>query len=512
MSGPSTQLLPREKRRFSLRLRVMAAIVIAAVAPELLVFLWTQVDRDVPGHMGATVRDAARDATNLLVGVVASAKGEFPEEALIRMAGARKVRLRILDDQAATLFDVDADAPGDPFNRVESFFLSAGDAPTMRDFDAQLGPMLARPEVILAKRAGSYTACDYLPIVLCQSIAVARGERTYLVHVQMSSRRAVSEVYALRSHLLRLSLIILPLAFVLAFYTGRRVVRPIERLREQALAKATAENPSATLRLERRDEVGVLADAFNVLLVALEKKRADNEAFVADLVHELKNPVAAVRAAADTLGESAVDPERAARLSRVLRDSTNKLDRLVTQFLELARAEAGMPNEERSEVDLAALTQGLVNSLRDDPRHAGITFVLKELEAAHGKAVVRGVAHRLDALFRELLENAASFAGEGGRVAAILGVTSAEVVVAIRDTGPGIASEDLPRVFTRFFTTRGRQRGTGLGLSLVKAVAEAHGGRVTVSLGAAAAEEPSDASAAKAEWTTFEVRLPRWVR
>ncbi|WP_394821873.1 ATP-binding protein [Pendulispora albinea] len=491
-------VLPRQRRRFSLRLRVMAAIVLVALAPSMLVFAWSLVDRQVPGRMWGTVRDAAEEAKRAI-------EEDAPASELSRVARARKVRLRILDENGAAVFDVDADSPGDAESRVESFVFGAKDGTTAREFDEQLGPMLVRPDVLEAKRAGWYVACDYLPLVLCQAIAISRtgasaGEgKTRIVHVQMSSWRAVQEVYVLRAHLLKLTMVILPLAIVLAFYMGRRVVRPIEQLRQQALAKAAAESPKGTLLPERHDEVGVLADAFNALLVALGKKRADNEAFVADLVHELKNPLAAVRAAADTLAESAIDPARAERLSRVLRDSTTKLDRLVTQFLELARAEAGMPNEERSEVELGALVTGLVESLRDDPRYTRVTFVSKEIEAGSPPARVRGVVHRLDALFRELLENAASFAGDGGHVGVVIGQTSGEVIVAVHDDGPGVAAGDLPRVFDRFFTTRGSRRGTGLGLSLVKAVAEAHGGQVTV-------------RAAAGEGTTFEVRLPRLVR
>ncbi|WP_394842492.1 HAMP domain-containing histidine kinase [Pendulispora brunnea] len=483
-----TGLLPRQRRRFSLRLRVMMAIMAAAVAPSLLVFAWSQVDRNVQGHMWGSVRDAAEAAVPLLENA--------PE--LERLAREYKVRLRVLDAQGSTLVDVDEDAPGDPGSHMEAFFLGAKDAPTLREFDEQLGPMMARAEVIEAKRSteGKYVGCDYLPLVLCQAIYVTPHDGAHrIVHVQRSSNRAVLEVYALREHLFRLSLVVVfPMALALAFYMGSRVVRPIETLRRQALAKATAESPDAKLLPERRDEVGVLADAFNVLLMALEKKRADNEAFVADLVHEMKNPLAAVRAAADTLAEGA-DAQRAERLSRVLRESTSKLDRLVTQFLELARAEAGMPNEERSDVDLTALVRGLVESLRDDPRHAQVSFALKGEAANATPAMVRGVAHRLDALFGELLENAASFAGPGGQVVLAMAVTSTEIIVAIRDSGPGIAPEDRAKVFTRFFTTRGRQRGTGLGLSLVKAVAEAHGGRVAVLTPESGA--------------TFEVRLPR---
>ncbi|MEO7113071.1 MAG: HAMP domain-containing sensor histidine kinase, partial [Polyangiaceae bacterium] len=257
----------------------------------------------------------------------------------------------------------------------------------------------------------------------------------------------------------------------------RRVVEPLEALRDEALAQSSVATRNVALSVRQTDEVGDLARALNELLNTLETKRRDNEAFVADLVHELKNPVAAVRATAESVTAD-LTPERAQRISRLLHESTSKIDRLITQFLELARAEAGMPNEIREPVDLVALLRGLVKSASEDERYKGIAF---SFSSASDRALVSGVDHRFEASFRELIENGASFVREDGHVDVVLEIRAGIVVVEISDSGPGIAAENLPRVFDRFFTTRDRERGTGLGLALVKAVAEAHGGSVRAS-------------------------------
>jgi signal transduction histidine kinase len=95
-------------------------------------------------------------------------------------------------------------------------------------------------------------------------------------------------------------------------------------------------------------------------------------------------------------------------------------------------------------------------------------------------ARVRGVAERLETVVDNLLANAASFAQPDGEVRLVVSVQGARVHVAVTDDGPGIAEDDLPRVFERFYTTRRHDKGSGLGLALVQAVVEAHGGTVAV--------------------------------
>ena len=142
-------------------------------------------------------------------------------------------------------------------------------------------------------------------------------------------------------------------------------------LTEAQVARLTAALEAArdgdfSVRLRAAGPLAEVAAAFNTLLRKLQHRQGENERFVADLVHELKNPVAAVRAAAEALtsSEGSVDEARARRLGKVLVDSSARLDALVSQLLELARAEGGLASDERAEVDLAALARGLVESIR----------------------------------------------------------------------------------------------------------------------------------------------------
>ncbi len=306
-------------------------------------------------------------------------------------------------------------------------------------------------------------------------------------------------LYDLRYEISKLVVILLPVAVLLAWWLGWRTVRPIEQLRAQVLESVARATPGPRVELARSDEIGDLASAFNGLLRALDERRLANEAFIADLVHELKNPVAAIRASAEQLQPAGADANaRTGRLVRVIRESSGRLDALVSQLLELARAEAGMPTEERAAVDVAELARGVVLAERTDVRWAGVAFTWR-CEGG-SDASVQGVPLRLESAIRNLVENAASFAsredGGAGEVEVVVEAGADAVSVSVRDTGPGIDEADLPRVFDRFFTTRGRALGTGLGLALVKAVVVAHGGEVR-------------AESTPGRGATFRVTLPR---
>jgi two-component system sensor histidine kinase ChvG len=494
VKGAASQGVTSARSRYSMRLRVLAAVTIAAVAPQFLVLIWSILERPVAANTWRAAQRTAEAASKL---IAEGAGDDLPREALDRLARERRVRIRVWSPPGGQTADLNHDDPLDPLHPIEAFFFGA-DAMTADELDEQLGPLDARRALVAALQSGQFIGCDTVGALVCQGAKrVDRvGGSRVVVHVQKSSARAVQAVYVLRHQLVRLSFVTVPVALALALYAASRVIRPIERLRDQALARAQQQAPAGSRELVGQDdEVGDVAAAFNALLAALESRRAENEAFIADVVHEMKSPVAAVRAAADALSSAAPDAQRAARLARVLDASSRKLDRLVTDFLELARAEAGMPNEEAAPVDLGELASALAERVREDVRYADLELTVERTPPGV-LAVVSAVPQRIEACVRELLDNAASFAGARGRVALRVEVCPSEVVVTVEDSGPGIAEGDLPKVFTRFFTTRGAARGTGLGLALVRAVAEAHGGSVS-------ARSPETGGAA------FVVRLPR---
>lgn len=221
----------------------------------------------------------------------------------------------------------------------------------------------------------------------------------------------------------------------------------------------------------RRDDVIVLH-----LLDITERVQADRmrQDFVVAASHELKTPVAAIRAAAETILVALDDdPEVVFDFSGRIFDNALRMSRIVTDLLDLSRLESDSPHVEP--FDLAEVLEDEVERFSSS---------LPRIEFSAVPVPIIGSPSDLALAFRNLLENAIRHTPEGGRVTASVGVDDGVATIVVADTGSGIPAADLPRIFERFYrvdVARSRSTGgTGLGLAIVKHVAELHGGRVEV--------------------------------
>ncbi|MCB9762511.1 MAG: HAMP domain-containing histidine kinase [Alphaproteobacteria bacterium] len=471
----------------SLAWRALGITALVGLAPQLFVWISSVSDARVGQGMLRETEDAARRAAVLLH------KGEGSPRALDDIARRGAVRLRVLDAEDRVTLDLDHERGASVLYLVGRFFFGTDGAPTLAEFDASLPPLPDRMEVAAARSFGQDGGCQSSPagkLLVCHHAAVVdTPQGRQLVYAQESSRRAIRALYDVRYQLARLTLFCGALALVVGGWLAWRIVHPIETLRRQVQARTRPVVSTAPVMLNRNDEVGDLALAFNELLGALRDRNAAYEGFVEDLAHEIKNPVAAIRAAAESMeAAETVEPDRARRLARVLRRSSQRLDDVVTELLELTRAEAGLAEHSVARVDLGALTAGLIDAMA--PPEGGPTVTLHR---GNGPLEVDGAPSQLETALRNLLANALSFARSAVEVRASR--RDDAVFIEVTDDGPGIEPEALARVFERFFTTRKREGGTGLGLAMTRAVVEAHGGVV-------------DAHSTPGEGARFTVRLP----
>jgi len=306
------------------------------------------------------------------------------------------------------------------------------------------------------------------------------------------------------------------LAVALALLLGRRIARPIAGLAELAGSFAredTRVKPAPASKLREVDEVaGALAEASTRLErraherdEALRKERTARaeaevanrakDSFLAMLGHELRNPLSAIRAALGLLEVAGRDPQTAARAREVIGRQVNQLVTVVEELLDIARVTTGKMLLDRRPVDLGELAQQTVQSLRVAGR-----LIRHEVTVETETAWLYGDPGRLTQVLTNLLVNALKYTPEGGRIEVRVASEADTVVLTVTDTGDGIPPALLERIFDLF--VRGDQvlgrtgSGLGIGLTLVRRLAELHGGSVQAT------------SAGPGRGSAFTVRLP----
>ncbi len=268
-------------------------------------------------------------------------------------------------------------------------------------------------------------------------------------------------------------------AFVIGALLAYTALAPMDRMTQAA--RDIARKGDLTQRIEHKsagDEVGRLAATFNEMLARIEELFRVQQRFVADVSHELRSPLTAIRGNLDLLRRGAMEnpEERLAALDAMEAESA-RMQRLVQDLLLLAQADAGV-KVRRDVVELDTL-------VLDVYRHARVTqSSVKVSLGAEDQAQVLGDADRLKQLLLNLVDNAIKYTPAGGEVKISLERDADWVCVTIADTGVGIPAQDVSKIFNRFYRVdkaRSREKGgTGLGLAICKWIAEAHGGRIEV--------------------------------
>lgn len=306
--------------------------------------------------------------------------------------------------------------------------------------------------------------------------------QTVQIAQDLSARTARARVLALRAVLPFAWLT--PLLMLAVWWIIKRSLAPIERTRRVVAGRAA--NDFSPLNGEGLpDEVRPLVDELNLLFGRVRHAFEAQKNFVADAAHELRSPLTALKLQAQALRR--LDADSAAREASIasLNQGIDRAIRLVEQLLMLAREEAGSGQAAVSAgwVDLQQVVQLAVADVLPQAGHKHIDLGLsdhsptpKTPEASEMPAVF-GQAEALRILLRNLLENAVKYTPPGGQVDVSLEAQQGQPVLTVEDSGPGIAPENRPRVFDRFFraSDTAQETGSGLGLAIVKVIADRHG-------------------------------------
>ena len=448
------------------------------------------------------------EQTILIAQAANAAPAEARPELLRRMGGLSGLRLRVYPrgDASARPFDSWRggtptyrlrDPEGQPWQRQAARALDravdfVAGAEELAEFEEPAQDRLASWPEAADVNSGSKLevrirqARDLTPVI---SAAVPIAPVTAEMEdggILLSTINARDVTRIVRAERLRLGLVLLAvtlLSILLSLFLARSIALPLRRLARAAhrVRLGRAREVDVPTLPARRDEIGLLARALHDMTHSLRYRIDATEAFAADVTHELKNPLASLRSAVDSL-EKVDDPALRKQLLDVVRHDVVRLDRLIVDIAEVSRLDAELTRARFEPVDLGALVEDLLPGWEARAAAAGTNIAFARPRV--GSAVVMGKASRLARAIDNVVDNAISFSPKDGLVEIQASAVDGEVTVAVEDEGSGVPTGSREAIFNRFHSMRPEGeafgRHSGLGLAIARAIVEGHDGRIAV--------------------------------
>lgn len=269
-------------------------------------------------------------------------------------------------------------------------------------------------------------------------------------------------------------------SLLFAYLISRWVASPLQSI--AGAARSVADGQRKEVTLEGPREVRALGQAFNEMTQKVSASRQSQRDFVANVSHELKTPLTSIQGFAQAiLDGTANSPEALKNAAEVIYDESGRMHRLVIDLLDLARLDAGTADLNRAEMDLGVLLNGVNTKFLPlaEQKNIELKFELQTLSGFVGDG------DRLEQVFTNLIDNAIKHTNHGGKVNLTARRHQEMAEISVEDNGPGIPSDEIERVFERFYQLDksrkgGEGHGVGLGLAIANQIVHAHGGRIEV--------------------------------
>ncbi|GMM93205.1 stimulus-sensing domain-containing protein [Qipengyuania sp. MTN3-11] len=499
-SGNALRGDPRvERQRWSRRLSLTSRILFVNVLPLVLlgggvIYLDVYRKQLLDERFKLALVEAQITAEAL-----AGATNERQQALLIQIGKEQRLRIRLYSPEGSLeadsfalgppTFSIDAQPGEDSEERdfaltLDRWFDRVVGAPPLPDYrepatdEADAWPELARAreesltQIVLRDAAdGTHVINAAAPVGLDgEALLITRNP----IDITESVRRARTTVAAA-------VLVALLISTFLSLFLARTIVQPLRELVQAAVRVRQGRDRQVEVpRLpDRRDEIGMLARAISDMTAALRQRIDAVEHFAADVAHEIKNPLASLRSATESLGK-VEDPALRAQLLEIATHDVRRIDRLVTEISDASRVDAELSRTVFEPVDLVVLVANIIATREDRQENDG-----RAIRFTHTRDTVpvMGEPTRLERVIENLLDNAVSFSPADGTISIDLDRRDGWATLSVIDDGPGIPEERSEQVFQRFHSVRPESEDfgnhSGLGLAIARSIAEAHDGTLT---------------------------------
>jgi|TARA_B110000858_G_scaffold191738_1_gene241418 two-component system sensor histidine kinase ChvG len=296
----------------------------------------------------------------------------------------------------------------------------------------------------------------------------------------------ITAVKERKAFIIRTMIAVAIVILIFSLFLNKYILKPIGLLVKfsDAIKKKSNQNIDIKKIFVRDDEIGKLTLSIDEMTKDLQQRTNRAETFSNDLAHEIRNPLASLKSASELLDKT-TDQNENEKLLKIINHDVERIERLITDYSQMLKDEASLSREKMSKINLIEIINSVVEDFKQDliNQNKKIDIIVVDKIDSNNGYYIFGISNRLEQVIANLLDNSISFSQNTQTIEITLGETSNNVLMTIKDEGPGFSETSPQKIFKRFYSNRPKNFGkhSGLGLNIVKNIVELHKGTITAS-------------------------------
>jgi len=309
---------------------------------------------------------------------------------------------------------------------------------------------------------------------------------TGFIVVSEQANDIVTAVKERKAFIIRTMIAVVIVILIFSLFLNKYILKPISLLVKfsEAIKKKSNQSIDITKIFVRDDEIGKLTVSINEMTKELQQRTNRAETFSNDLAHEIRNPLASLKSASELLDKT-TEKNESEKLLKIINHDVERIERLITDYSQMLKDEASLSREKMSKVNLLDIINSVVEDFKQDliiQNKAIEINILDKINTKNGYYIF-GIGNRLEQVVANLLDNSISFSQNNEKIEISVEEISNNVLMTIKDEGPGFSEASTQKIFKRFYSNRPKSFGkySGLGLNIVKNIVELHKGTIAAS-------------------------------
>ena len=304
--------------------------------------------------------------------------------------------------------------------------------------------------------------------------------------VSEQANEIINAVTERKDFIIRTVIAVALVILIFSMFLNKYILKPIGLLVKysDSIKKKSNENINIKKVFVRDDEIGKLTMSIDEMTKELQHRTNRAETFSNDLAHEIRNPLASLKSASELLDKT-TEKNESEKLLKIINHDVERIERLITDYSQMLKDEASLSREKMTKINLLEVINNVVEDFKQDLSNQNKKIVIKineKISSKNGKYIL-GIENRLEQVIANLLDNSISFSQENQKIEISIEETTKNLVMKIKDEGPGFSETSPQKIFKRFYSNRPKNFGkhSGLGLNIVKNIVELHKGTIAAS-------------------------------